>query len=286
VKAPPFAYARAGSLDDALGLLAEAGDEAKLLAGGQSLVPLLVHRVVRPTHLVDVDGLGELTGRTRDGRGLVLGALTRHAELEHAPLEGRERVLSLAAARIGHVPIRARGTLGGSVAHADPAAELPAALLSLDASIVTRSRAGERTIAAEDFFLGPFATSLEPAEAVVSVVVPGAARRGRAAFAELAVRAGDFALASVAATAVVEEGRVSEVRIVLGAIEASPVRATAAEQVLEGGALRDAAIEEAARAAASGCDPVEDASTSASYRRALVARLVRDTVRELRDGAA
>ena len=286
MKAPPFAYARAESVADALALLAEAGDEAKLLAGGQSLLPLLVHRVVRPTHLVDIDGLDELGGSTRDARGLVLGALTRHAELERAQLEGRERLLSLAAAQVGHVPIRFRGTLGGSVAHADPAAELPVALLALDAEIVARSSSGERTIPARNFFLGPFTTALAPDEAVVAVVVPESARRGTAAFAEFAPRAGDFALASVGVAALVEDGRTSGVRIVLGAIEATPVRATVAEDLLEGEALAVAAIAEAAHVAARDCDPIEDPSTSATYRRALVRHLVRDALRTLRGADA
>jgi len=282
VKAPPFAYARAESLDDALGLLAEAGDEAKLLAGGQSLVPLLVHRIVRPTHLVDVDGLTELAGSRRDERGLVLGALTRHAELERAELVGRERVLALAASQVGHVPIRSRGTLGGSIAHADPAAELPAALLALDAEVVARSRSGERTIAVSELFLGPFTTVLRPDEAIAEVVVPVAAREGRAAFAEFAVRAGDFALASVAVTALVDGGRSSQARIVLGAVEGVPVRAGTAEALLEGARLDDATIAGAAAVAASGCDPVDDPATSAAYRRTLVARLVRDALGRLR----
>jgi CO/xanthine dehydrogenase FAD-binding subunit len=285
VKAPPFAYARAESVEHALRLLAEAGEDAKLLAGGQSLVPLLAHRVLRPTHLVDIDRLDELTGCSREDRGLVLGALTRHAELERMELDGRERLLSLAAAHVGHVPIRSRGTLGGSVAHADPAAELPLALLALDAEIVARSASGSRAIPVSEFFLGPFTSALGPEEAVTEVVIPASAQEGEAAFAEVAIRHGDFALASAAASAVVETGRLRDVRVALGAVEAAPVRATAAETLLEGAEPTDELIAEAAGAAASSCKPVEDRSTSAAYRQALVYRLVRDVLTSVREGS-
>ena len=281
MKAPPVAYARAESLAHALELLADAGEEGKLLAGGQSLVPLLVHRVIRPTHLVDIDGLQELAGIRAESGGLVVGALTRHAELEHARLTGRARLLSLAAAQVGHVPIRSRGTLGGSIAHADPAAELPTALVALDARVIVRSREGERAVRAEDFFIGPFTTALLPGEAIAAVVVPSSGT-GRAAFAEFAVRAGDFALASVAVTASFENGRADDVRVALGAVEAKPVRARAAEALLAGRPLDDDVVAEAADAAARECDPVEDPATTADYRRALIARLLRDALTDLR----
>lgn len=283
MKAPPFAYARAESLDHALELLAEAGDDAKLLAGGQSLVPLLVHRVLRPTHLVDIDGVRELSGMAREERGLVLGALTRHAELERTAFEGRERLLSLAAAHVGHVPIRSRGTFGGSIAHADPAAELPLALLALDAEVVVRSATGERAVPIDRFVLGPFTTALGSGEVVTEIVVPPRMQSGTAAFGEIATRAGDFALAAVAATAVVDEGRLSDVRIALGAVEGRSVRAHVAEAMLEEAEPSDGTIAAAASVAAAGCDPVEDHATSARYRRALVERLVRDTVTRLRE---
>lgn len=285
MKAPPFAYARAESLEHAFELLADGGDEAKLLAGGQSLVPLLVHRVLRPTHLVDIDRVGGLAGTTRDERGLVLGALTRHAELEQGELEGRERLLSFAARHVGHVPIRSRGTLGGSIAHADPAAELPLALLALDAEVVVRSASGERRAPIDDFLLGPFTTALAAGEIVTAVAVPAAMSSGSAAFAEIATRPGDFALASVAATAVLEEGRLRDLRIALGAVEATPVRARAAEAALDGEAPSDAMIAAAASVAAAACEPIEDHATTAGYRRALVARLVRDALVSLRDAA-
>ncbi len=286
MKAPAFAYARAESLDEALALLGEAGDEAKLLAGGQSLVPLLAYRVLRPTHLVDIDGLAGLAGLERDDAGTRIGALTRHEQLAGAGLVGAERVLAEAARHVGHLPIRTRGSLGGSVAHADPAAELPVALLALDAEILVRSTSGQRAIAAAEFFLGPFTTALAPGEAVTGVRLPESARQGLAAFEEFAVRSGDFALASVAVVARFDTTRLTRVRIALGGVGATPLRARGAEAVLEGAEPTAEAIAEAARITAGECDPAEDAGTSAAYRRALVARLARDALVRLPNGAA
>jgi len=283
MRAPPFAYARADSLDDALMLLAEAGDEAKLLAGGQSLLPLLAFRVVRPTHLVDIDALGTLAGIQQVSDGLRIGALTRHETLARADLTGGERLLAVAASHVGHVPIRMRGTIGGSVAHADPSAELPAALLALDAHVLVRSATGERTIRAAEMFVGPFTTALAPDEVLVAVIVPTVARSCRHGFGEFAVRSGDFALASVAVVVSVDGGSVDRARIVLGGVDATPIRATGAEAVLTGSELTDEVIDEAAATAAAECDPAEDATTTAAYRRRLVARLVRDALAQARD---
>jgi carbon-monoxide dehydrogenase medium subunit/6-hydroxypseudooxynicotine dehydrogenase subunit alpha len=286
VKPPPFAYARAASLEDALALLAEAGDDAKLLAGGQSLVPLLAFRVARPTHLVDIDGIASLEETSRRDDGLAIGALIRHAALERMPLDGAERLLAEAAALIGHVPIRARGTIGGSIAHADPAAELPVAVLALDAQIVVRSAEEERVVPAGEFFLGPFTTVLGAGDAITAVVVPPAARAARAGFAEFAVRAGDFALASAAVVAWIGDGgRVADARIALGGVEGRPLRAVEAERVLAGSELTADAVAEAADIAASACEPADDPLVSATYRRALVRRLVCEALELVRDPA-
>jgi carbon-monoxide dehydrogenase medium subunit/6-hydroxypseudooxynicotine dehydrogenase subunit alpha len=283
VKPPPFAYARAASVEDALGLLADAGDGAKLLAGGQSLLPLLAFRIARPTHLIDIDGVDSLEGTSRRDDGLVIGALTRHAALERMPLQGGERLLAEAAALIGHVPIRARGTIGGSVAHADPAAELPVALLALDAQVIVRSAAGERTVPAEGFFLGPFLTALAPDEAITAVVVPPESRAARAAFAEFAVRAGDFALASAAVVAWSgDDARVSRARVALGGVDGTPLRAAEAERALGGAELTQEAVLEIAGIAATACEPADDPLVGAAYRRALVRQLVREALERIR----
>ena len=266
MKAPPFAYARAGSVEEALVLLGEAGGDAKLLAGGQSLVPVLAYRLVRPARIVDVDAVAGLDSiAERDGE-LELGALVRHAQLEHAELAGAHRLLSLAARHIGHVPIRVRGTLGGSLAHADPAAELPVAALALDARVVARSSRGEREIAMADFVLGPFTTSLEPVEMVVALRVPPAPPRSFAAFREFALRSGDFALASVAAAvALDEDGAVADARVVVGGVEPVP---TLVDVLPAGARLDEETIAGAAAAAAASCE-------SAGDKRDLVIALVR-----------
>jgi carbon-monoxide dehydrogenase medium subunit/6-hydroxypseudooxynicotine dehydrogenase subunit alpha len=283
MKAPPFAYARARSLTEALDLLREAGDEAKLLAGGQSLIPLLAYRIARPTHLVDIDRVDEVAGASRTPQGFEVGALTRHSAIESLPLQGGEQLLSEAASHIGHLPIRVRGTVGGSIAHADPAAELPVAAVALDAVVVARSAERTRRIRAEEFFLGPFTTALAPDEAVTALVVPVAAIKAKSAFEEFAIRSGDFALASAAAALWIDDGVVSRARIVLGGIGAGPCRVREAESGLLGAALTGDSIAEAAHLAAAEFDPA--GSTDPRYLRGLVARLVRDGLERIRSGA-
>lgn len=276
MKAPPFAYARAESVEEALDLLAEGGDEAKVLAGGQSLLPLLAYRLLRPTHLVDLGGAATLsTFRPAEAGELVLDALVRHADVERMALAGAHGLLCEAAAAIGHLPIRVRGTVGGSLAHADPAAELPLAVLALDASLVLRSVTGERRVPAESFFEGPFTTALAPGELLTALVVPPAPAGATSAFAEFAVRAGDFALASVAVVGACDDGRVRHLRIALGGVDATPVRARAAEALLSGELPGRDAIAAAAAAAAAECDPVDDQQASVRFRRELVDTLVR-----------
>jgi carbon-monoxide dehydrogenase medium subunit/6-hydroxypseudooxynicotine dehydrogenase subunit alpha len=273
--APPFAYARATSAEDALGLLAEAGDDAKVLAGGQSLLPLLAYRLIRPSHLVDIGGIGALsTARAGDGE-LIVDGLVRHAELERMQLAGPHGLLREAAAAIGHLPIRTRGTVAGSLAHADPAAEIPLVAVALDASVALRSVTGERRVTAESFFLGPFTTALAPDELLTTLVVPPALAGAGAAFAEFAIRAGDFAIAAAAVVVCLDDDRVGHIRIVLGGVEATPLRARTAETLLRGEQPSTDAVAAAAAAAAAECDPASDQRGNAGFRRELVATLTR-----------
>ncbi len=274
-------------MEDALGLLAEAGPEGKLIAGGQSLVPVLAYRLFRPTHLVDIDGVPGLDGVTeRDGE-LELGALVRHARLEREPFEGAHALLSLAARHVGHVPIRTRGTLGGSLAHADPAAELAVAAVALEARIVIRSARGEREVPSDEFFIGPFTTAVEPDEMIVAVRVPQPVPASRAGFREVSLRAGDFALAAAGVWVALDEaGVVSAARVVLGAVEPVPRRSREAEELLLGEALGDRAIAAAADEAARTCDPAGDRVADAATRRELVAVLVRRALTDARDRVA
>jgi CO/xanthine dehydrogenase FAD-binding subunit len=288
MKPPPFAYARPSSLEEALALLADEGDEAKVIAGGQSLVPMLAYRLVRPRLLVDIADVPGLAGSDREHGHRVLGALVRHVDLERAAeLEGAHALLREAAGHVGHLPIRVRGTLGGSLAHADPAAELPVAALALDAVVIARSPRGERRIPASEFFLGPFTTALAPDEILTSVLLPEPPAEARVAFEEFAVRAGDFALASAAVgIAPPADGRPTWARVVLGAVAAVPVRARAAESLLAEGGRSDAEHAAVAEAAAAEADPPDDHHASADYRRELVAALVERALRRLRSGVA
>ncbi|MFI0407467.1 FAD binding domain-containing protein [Actinomadura sp. 3N508] len=285
MKPPPFAYARAATLDEALTLVTEAGDEAKLLAGGQSLLPLLSYRLARPTHLVDIGRLPGLDGIDRSGGGLAIGGLARHTAVERsAELAGPWRAIREAASLIGHLPIRERGTFGGSLAHADPSAELPVVAVALDAEFVLRSAAGTRNVPAAEFFTGPFMTVIDPAEVLVRAEFPVPPPGLRSAFEEFTARSGDFALVSAAvALAPGEDGTARHVRIALGSVGPVPVRAREAEAALDGAALTPDAAAAAARIAATEADPGEDAFAGAAFRRDLVAVLVERALTRLID---
>ena len=285
MKPAPFAYAAADSLEEALALLGEAGEDAKLLAGGQSLLPLLAFRLARPSHIIDIGAVAGLDSLDeRDGR-LHVGALVRHATLERSDLQGPWRALREAASLIGHLPIRLRGTFGGSLAHADPASELGVVATALDAQIVLQSVRGERAVPAREFFLAPLTTAADPDEVLVEAIFPAPSNGFRSVFEEFSPRVGDFAYASVAVGCrLARDGSADDVRIALGSVGPTPLRAAEAEQTLEGSTLDDAAIVECTRLAADACDPAAgDWHADGEYRRALVASLVERALRRLRE---
>ncbi|MEJ2860793.1 FAD binding domain-containing protein [Actinomycetospora flava] len=288
MKPAPFEYAAPRDLDEALDLLAEHGDDARVLAGGQSLVRMMNARQVSPAVVVDINrvrGLDSLGVTSDNGSStLRLGATVRQRTSElsgevaaHAPL------LAEAGAQVAHAPVRARGTVVGSVAFADPSAELPAALLALDGLVKVRSRAAERTVAADDFFTGPFRTSLAPDEMVVGVEVPLTPGRTGSAFVELTRRQGDLPVCGAAAVVGVgDDGRVAQARVALCGADQRPVRATAVEAAVVG-ADGPAAFTEAAARAADGLEPIPSCHGSADFRRHL-ARVL--TARALRTAFA
>jgi aerobic carbon-monoxide dehydrogenase medium subunit len=285
MKPAAFDYHRIETVEEALERLAELGDEAKVLAGGQSLVPMMNFRIVRPPALVDISRIPDLKYMARDGDALRIGALTLHREVEHADDELLDGfgVLKAAAPFVGHMPIRARGTFGGSVAHGDPAAEWCMLTLLLDGEIVARGPDGERTIPARDFFLGFFTTALEPGELLTEIRLPRPLPR--AALEEFARRHGDFAIVAAAAAVDSENGTCSHARVVVGGVDEVPLRVEPAEDVLTGSDLGDEAIEEAAQAAAREVDPPADIHGSADYRKRLTAVLVRHALqRAVGDG--
>jgi carbon-monoxide dehydrogenase medium subunit/6-hydroxypseudooxynicotine dehydrogenase subunit alpha len=277
VKPPPFEYMDPRSLDEAIGLLAEHGEDGKILAGGQSLVPLLNFRLASPSVIVDVNRVGELSYlRRRDGV-LHIGALCRQTRLEQSPVaqEGWG-LLGDALAFVAHPQIRNRGTIGGSAAHADPAAELPVALCALDATFVARSSRGERRLPADEFFVTHLTTTLEPDELLVEVEVPTLPEGTGHAFEEYSRRHGDFALGGAAVLVMGNgDGAVKEARIsMLGAAD-TPLRAREAEQALQGRTLDEDSAAEAAQLATRDIEPTGDIHGSSSYRKRLIEAMVR-----------
>jgi aerobic carbon-monoxide dehydrogenase medium subunit len=260
-----FDYVRAGSADEAIALLGEHGDEAKLLAGGHSLLPLMKLRLAQPSVLIDVGRLTDLSYVRDDGDHVAVGALTRHYDLETSDmLAASAPLLAHAAGEVGDPQVRHRGTIGGSVAHGDPASDLPAVLLAYDATFVARGPAGERTIAAADFFAGFLETALSPDELLTEIRVPK--RTGGWSFQKFNRRAQDWAIVGVAALA--GDGAASIALVNMGS---TPVRASATEAALASGA----SVADAAAQAADGLDPPADLNASAEFRRHLASVLVR-----------
>jgi aerobic carbon-monoxide dehydrogenase medium subunit len=276
MKPAAFDYHAPESVDDVLGLLREHGDEAKVIAGGQSLIPMLSMRLTRFEHLVDLNGVAELQEIDRSNGDLVIGAMTRQSTAEHAPETAAVPLLQRSLPFIAHFQIRNRGTVGGSLAHADPASELPAVALALDARFDVAGSVGAREITASDFFVGTWATSLGDDEVLRAVHFP--VWDGRCGFAvdEVARRSGDFALAGVVCALEVDGSDVvRRAAIAFFGMAPTPVRASSAEDALVGASPSAADFEELGRLAAQDCSPTGDVHASAEYRTYLGAQLAR-----------
>ena len=280
MKLPDFEYEAPTTLAEAVGLLAEHQDEASVLAGGQSLIPLMALRLARPPVLVDINGLSELSGVSVADGWVAVGAMTREYVAEESETV-TESVPLLAAALplIGHEAIRSRGTIGGSLAHADPAAELPAVARALDAEFVVRSQSGERVIPAAEWFEGYLATARRPDEILVEVRFPAAGPGTGVSFQEVARRHGDFAMVGLAASLTLADGAVSDARLAFSGVADVPVRAAEAEAFLVGQEPSTQLFEEAARRATADIDPPADLHGSAEYRKKVAAALVRRALR-------
>jgi 6-hydroxypseudooxynicotine dehydrogenase subunit alpha len=268
MKPAQFEYDDPQTVDEALGLLALHGDECKVLAGGQSLVPLMNFRLARPARLIDINNVVALSHIT-DGRDrMVIGAMTRHAQLERSPeVARRSPLLAEAIGWVGHSQIRNRGTVGGSVAHADPAAELPAAFAALDATFHVRSKRGARTLGWKQFFVSEFTTALAADELVTAVEVQDQDLSTGTAFVEFARRHGDFALGGAAVTLKIDAaGRCENVTIALLSAGPAPVRAEAAERQLRGARLDESSISAASAEAVRGLRPTADLHGGTEYR--------------------
>jgi aerobic carbon-monoxide dehydrogenase medium subunit len=287
VKPPVFDYLVPASLDEALKILGELGERAKVLAGGQSLVALLNFRLVRPEHLVDLNGLSELAGIREEDGHVVIGAMTRQRAVEQAALvRARVPLLSEAMPQIGHVQIRNRGTVGGSLAHADPAGELPAVVAALGGDLVVRSARGRRVLKAEQFFIGYLTTALEPDELLVEVRLPATPPRTGSAFVEVSRRHGDFALVGVAATVTLDEAGVcTSSAIALTGVGPAPVLARDAARAFVGARPTAKAMEDAGARVAGAIEPDSDLHASSDFRKHLAGVLTRRALAQATDRA-
>jgi CO/xanthine dehydrogenase FAD-binding subunit len=287
MKPPRFEYYDPKTLDDALGLLRVHGEEAKILAGGQSLVPLLNFRLARPRYLIDLNGVVALAYVTPKDGGISIGAMTRQRVIECSGLVATAApLLHEAMPFIGHFQIRNRGTIGGSLAHADPAAELPAVASALGATFVVRGPSGERVVGWDRFFVGYLTTSLQPGELLVEIRLPGMAPRTGHAFVEVSRRHGDFALVGVAALATVDaDGVCTGAAAALTGVGPVPVRARAAEQALVGTRLEGKALAAAAARVSEAIAPESDIHASADYRRHVAGVLTRRAFERAARGA-
>ena len=287
MKLPPVDYEAPTTVPEAVELLAEYEDEASVLAGGQSLIPLLALRLAHPAVLIDINGIAELSGVSAANGTVTIGAMTReYVAEESGTVADAVPLLAAALPLIGHEAIRSRGTIGGSLAHADPAAELPAVALALNAEFVVRGRPGERVVPAAEWFEGYLTTSRRPDELLVEVRVPAAGRGTGSSFHEVARRHGDFAIVGLATSLTLSEGAISDARLAFAGISDVPVRAADAEDLLVGERPSAELFDEAARRATEDIDPPADLHGSADYRRKVAAALVRRGLREAADNAS
>jgi len=287
VKPPLFRYLDPRALDDAIAVLGEHGDEAKVLAGGQSLMPMLAMRLAYPSFVVDLNRVLELDYIRRENDSLAIGALARHSAAEDSPeVRAACPLISKAMPYVGHRAIRNRGTLGGSLAHADPAGELPAVMTALDATVTIAGRSGTRTTPVAELFEMPLVARLEADEILIAISVPSQPEGAGSAVLEVARRHGDFALVGVAASACVDSrGQLAGVRLACFGAGPTPIRLRAAEQAATAADLTDEAFAEAGAAASGEVDPADDMHASATYRRTVTKVLVRRALRAAAEDA-
>jgi len=281
MKASAFAYARATSVENALELLTAHGEKAKVLSGGQSLLPAMNLRLIAPELIIDIGELAELRGVVVKGSVLTIGALTRHADLLKSPeIAAHAPLLRDAVAHVAHPAIRNRGTIGGSLAHADPASELPACMLTLGATIIARGPSGERRIVANEFFAGIYETALKPQELLVAVELPVAPKNSTHFFHEFARRHGDYAIVGLTAQALVRDGRFANLRLGFFAVGDRPLLAKSAGKLVDV-AITPAVLSEASSALDEELDPLEDQQATPTMRRHLAKVLLTRCVASL-----
>ena len=282
MKAPAFSYARPRRLTDVLSLLEKHGDEARLLAGGQTLLATLNMRLSEPALLIDMQSVQELKGLSVAGNCLRIGAMVTHSEIEASPLVAQHApLLRMAAPHIAHRAIRNLGTFGGSIAYGDPAAEWPACLLALDGMVLARGLNGERRIAARDFFTGLYTTELAANEIIVACEIPLATSTHRFVFDELARRHGDYAVVGLAVSSQWNDGLLDHVRLAWLGVGNMPLRSTATEQVLQGQRVSDALLAQALETLRSELQPEADLTHSAAAKRHLAGVMLKRALNAL-----
>src|SRR5215468_4305259 len=286
MKLPPVDYEAPKTVSEAVELLAEHQDEASVLAGGQSLIPLLALRLAHPAVLIDINGIDELSGVSATDGWVAIGAMTREYVAEESEtIADAVPLLAAALPLIGHEAIRSRGTVGGSLAHADPAAELPAVARALDAEFVVRGPSGQRVIPAAQWFEAYLTTSRQPDELLLEVRFPAAKQDTGTSFQEVARRHGDFAIVGLAASLVLSGGAISDARLAFAGLSDVPVRAAHAEDLLAGESPSAELFDEAARRATEDLDPPADLHGSSVYRKTVAAAVVRRGLRAAADNA-
>jgi carbon-monoxide dehydrogenase medium subunit len=268
-----FEYLRPASLAEAVRLLNERGEEVKVLAGGQSLIPLMKLRLASPALVLDIGRLPELQGIRETQEGIEIGAMARHVEIQNSELLAREcPLLPETASEVGDIPVRNRGTFGGSLAHADPTGDFPAAVLALDAALIATSVAGSRSVSAKDFFVDLMMTALEPNEILTRIVIPRSRANTGSAYVKMRQQASGFAIVGVASVVRLDgAGKIEEVRVAVTGVGPIAYRATAVEERLLGQAPYERSISTACFLAADGVDVSEDLHASSEYRRELAA---------------
>lgn len=277
MKPAPFAYAKARSVEDAVALLAQHGEGARLLAGGQSLIATLNMRLSAPKILIDLNGISGLNGIALKDGEVEIGAMTRHVEVERSDVIARHApLIAMAMPHIAHPAIRNRGTIGGSIAFADPAAELPACLLALGGSVDIAGPTGRRTVTADDFFKGLYETAIGANEMLTLIRLPAATSDSRYGFAELSRRHGDYAVAGLAATATADSGKLKDVRLAFFGVDLTPIRTKGAEAALAAGD-----IDQAVAALSSDLDPPDDVQEAGPVKKHLAGVLLRRVAAQL-----
>ncbi len=267
MKPAAFSYVKPATLGDALGLLSKHSGDAQVLAGGQSLVPTLNMRLSAPDLLIDINGLDELSGVRLEGNHIRIGALTRHVDIENSSVIAEHcPLIALAMPHIAHPAIRNRGTFGGSIALADPAAELPACICALEAKIEVVGKGGERKIAAKDFFKNLYETDLKDGEILTAVEVPVVTPKTKLAFDEISRRHGDYAMAGLAVNAKMDDKKIENINICFFAISATPVLAEGAARILNDGVMDDDSLKKALEQLESDLDPLPDLYASSALK--------------------